>query len=1094
MPISTTPPFTWLVSLASKIIVTLGTRSAKVPIQTIVALVLLASAAYFSILDFSVPYSSSVNTSFEYVPHQGWTQVDLFGKNESSLSYVPSAQTPRYVSAKLVFAGASAGGVVPPATLARVNIPSTITNGDDEATKELLINESDFDMWVQAAESTSYSGWRLRKSFSPRLWIRWNFTRLVALIKQTETFDLAVVGIAYLSMNWTILLLFTSMRKMGSRFLLFISVLCSSMFAFMFAFWTCCYLGVSISAATASEGMPFLLAVIGFQSKIGFTRVVVRQAREHPHVAGDELISNVLTHDMSLFRDYVIIIVALTAAACSGINRLWEFCFLSALTLLYDIFTFCTFYFAILSIKVEMIRIARNEIIRATLEEDGVSHAVAEAVADSSLFGGSYVASASTSTSPLSAGGNPVNLAKSSISHTRKTILQVCLLAFGFVVANVMQFSDVFSFSENMASDFTISPAVTAVFNNNSERAIVTVVSPLVFEHSRFSVRLEDEVFALFAIWTRIVSDPLISKLLVLILAASVGLNGYLFNAARSGVVSHPSTPRARASMENTVAAKRRSSRSVSVVSKDTKAIKEAILSKSESAIAQSPALIESESESSSDSDEESEDGLELSLNQTKLRSMEDCETILKNGQIKSLENDEIAELGVIGKVQLYALEKLLGDTTRAVAVRRKIVSRLSSTQTLENSKLPYRHYDYDRVMGACCENVIGYVPIPVGVAGPLIIDEKPFYLPMATTEGCLVASAMRGCKAINAGGGVTTILTQDGMTRGPCVSFPSLKRAGAAKLWLDSDEGQRTMKKAFDSTSRFARLQNIKTGMAGSLLYIRFRTVTGDAMGMNMISKAVEYSLQFMMESCGFNDMEVVSVSGNYCIDKKPAAINWIEGRGKSIVAEARIPANIVKSVLKCDVDSIVSLNTNKNLIGSAMAGAIGGFNAHAANLVTAIFLATGQDPAQNVESSNCITIMNRVGDDLVVSVSMPCIEVGTIGGGTILEPQGAMLDLLGVRGPHPTQPGSNARQLAKVVASAVLASEISLCGALAAGHLVQSHMALNRKGGTTAPAPNGTAVAPATITSASTTQPNDPSSHPSSTNSPLPGTCIRS
>ncbi|KAI5292809.1 3-hydroxy-3-methylglutaryl-coenzyme A (HMG-CoA) reductase isozyme [Ascosphaera atra] len=316
----------------------------------------------------------------------------------------------------------------------------------------------------------------------------------------------------------------------------------------------------------------------------------------------------------------------------------------------------------------------------------------------------------------------------------------------------------------------------------------------------------------------------------------------------------------------------------------------------------------------------------------------------------------------------------------------------------------------------------------------------------MATTEGVLVASLSRGCKAINAGGGANTVLTGDGMTRGPCVSFPSLRRAGAAKIWLDSEEGQTVMRNAFNSTSRFARLQQMKTAMAGTYLYIRFKTTTGDAMGMNMISKGVEKALQVMSEEGGFEDMTIISVSGNYCMDKKPAAINWIDGRGKSVVAEATIPGDIVKSVLRSDVDALVELNTSKNLVGSAMSGSIGGFNAHASNIVTAIFIATGQDPAQNVESSNCITLMKNVNGNLQITVSMPSVEVGTIGGGTILEAQSAMLDLLGVRGAHPTDPGENARMLARIVAAAVLAGELNLCSALAAGHLVKAHMAHNR------------------------------------------------
>ncbi|KAJ6999061.1 3-hydroxy-3-methylglutaryl-coenzyme A reductase [Populus alba x Populus x berolinensis] len=135
---------------------------------------------------------------------------------------------------------------------------------------------------------------------------------------------------------------------------------------------------------------------------------------------------------------------------------------------------------------------------------------------------------------------------------------------------------------------------------------------------------------------------------------------------------------------------------------------------------------------------------------------------------------------------------------------------------------------------------------------------------------------------------------------------------------------------------------------------------------------------------------------------NKKPAAVNWIGGRGKSVVCEAIIKEEIVKKVLKTSVASLVELNMLKNLAGSAIAGALGGFNAHASNVVSAIFIATGQDPAQNVESSNCITMMEAVNDgkDLHISVTMPSIEVGTIGGGTQLASQSACLNLLGVKG----------------------------------------------------------------------------------------------
>lgn len=147
--------------------------------------------------------------------------------------------------------------------------------------------------------------------------------------------------------------------------------------------------------------------------------------------------------------------------------------------------------------------------------------------------------------------------------------------------------------------------------------------------------------------------------------------------------------------------------------------------------------------------------------------------------------------------------------------------------------------------------------------------------------------------------------------------------------------------------------------------------------MGMNMISKGVQNVLDFLQND--FPDMDVIGISGNYCSDKKPAAVNWIEGRGKSVVCEVTINGDVVRKVLKTSVEALVELNMLKNLTGSAMAGALGGFNAHASNIVSAVYIATGQDPAQNVESSHCITMMEPVNDgkDLHVSVTMPSIEV---------------------------------------------------------------------------------------------------------------------
>lgn len=284
-------------------------------------------------------------------------------------------------------------------------------------------------------------------------------------------------------------------------------------------------------------------------------------------------------------------------------------------------------------------------------------------------------------------------------------------------------------------------------------------------------------------------------------------------------------------------------------------------------------------------------------------------------------------------------------------------------------------------------------------------------------------------------------------MTRAPVVRFPSITKASEVMLWLKKDENFKLIKETFESTSRFAKLQRITTHIASRYLFVRFVAETGDAMGMNMISKGTEKALKRVQKE--FPDMEILSLSGNLCSDKKPAAINWIEGRGKSVVCEAVVSAANVSSILKTSTQAMVDLNLSKNMIGSAMAGCIGGFNAHAANLVTALYIATGQDPAQNVSSSNCITIMEPYGEngqDLYISCTMPSIEIGTVGGGTILPAQSACLEMLGVRGAHEEMPGDNAKQLAKIVCATVLAGELSLMAALASGHLVRSHLRYNR------------------------------------------------
>ena len=806
-------------------------------------------------------------------------------------------------------------------------------------------------------------------------------------------------------MHLTFVSLFMSMRDMGSNFWLATSVLISSVFAFLFGIIVTTKFGVPINLVLLSEGLPFLVVTIGFEKPIILTKAVLsaatnprrQEASTSSEVSkGASAPSNIQSalqvavqeKGFDIIRDYCIEIAILVAGAASGVQGgLTQFCFLAAWILLFDAILLFTFYTAILSVKLEINRIKRHVALSRALQEDGISKRVAENVASSDELSRSK-AGGQGQNGEISGGAPAVFGKKARDSSIPKFKV---LMVTGFLLINALNLCTIpfragnrnaaptsVSGLSNVLTPPSMDPFKVAqngldeIYHEAIQKKsniIVTVLPPIKYDfYSTLDAMASEDIdssisegdyrdYLDYVVGGRVVEgvlmsleDPVVSKWIIVALTVSIALNGYLFNAARWTIKEPRVSPDSQP--ESQTVEKVRPETLVEPVQHlqvDTN------LANGHIATPEDAATVDGTQ------------GLEP-------RDIKQCEQMLKNKQAARLNDTELIELAVRGKIPGYALEKTLEDQsvmtrlaslTRAVKVRRAMVARTPATaefsNSLEYSKLPYQNYNYENVHGACCENVIGYMPIPVGVAGPFVIDGQTYYIPMATTEGVLVASTNRGCKAINAAGGATTVLTGDGMTRGPCVGFQNLARAGAAKLWLDSPEGQKVMKIAFNSTSRFARLQSMKTALAGTYLYIRFKTTTGDAMGMNMISKGVEEALRVMAQESGFDDMATISVSGNYCTDKKAAAINWIDGRGKSVVAEAIIPADVVKSVLKSDVNALVELNMSKNLIGSAMAGSIGGFNAHASNIVTAIFLATGQDPAQNVESSNCITVMRK-------------------------------------------------------------------------------------------------------------------------------------
>jgi hydroxymethylglutaryl-CoA reductase (NADPH) len=405
------------------------------------------------------------------------------------------------------------------------------------------------------------------------------------------------------------------------------------------------------------------------------------------------------------------------------------------------------------------------------------------------------------------------------------------------------------------------------------------------------------------------------------------------------------------------------------------------------------------------------------------------------------------------GDLRLYELEEH-ADPATAAAARRRLVEGESGADLGAVGD-----YVFDAAgVDANVENLLGAAQVPMGVAGPVPVDggaaDGEYYLPMATTEGALVASVNRGLSAIRAAGGATARVTDAGMTRAPVFRVRGVAEAEQTVEWVAENTGN--LRAAAESTTDHGELLDVDTYVVGDSVFLRFVYDTKDAMGMNMATIATREGAALVESE---TPADLVALSGNLCSDKKPAAINAVEGRGRTVSADVVLPREYVAGTLKTTPEAMVEGNTRKNLVGSAKAASLG-FNAHAANTVAAVFLATGQDTAQVVEGANAITTMevrdredgtdNGDGDgdgdgDLYASVSLASLEVGTVGGGTGLPTQREALAVLGLGGGG-DPPGANADALAEVIAVGALAGELSLVAAFTSRHLASAHEELGR------------------------------------------------
>jgi len=336
-------------------------------------------------------------------------------------------------------------------------------------------------------------------------------------------------------------------------------------------------------------------------------------------------------------------------------------------------------------------------------------------------------------------------------------------------------------------------------------------------------------------------------------------------------------------------------------------------------------------------------------------------------------------------------------------------------------------------------ENFIGVAQVPIGVAGPLLVDGEyargTFYVPLATTEGALVASYNRGMKLLYAAGGVRTTVVAEAMQRAPAFGFDSAREARAFGDWLTVNFAD--IKAEAEASTHVGRLHDIEQFPASRFLFLRFNYTTGDAAGQNLTGKATLRACVWIRAN--YPRIRDFYLEANLATDKKSSQVNVLRTRGKRVVAEATIPADLVREVLHATPDRMFRARQVSNL-GGQLAGVNNNGN-HSANAVAALFAATGQDIANVAESSAALVHTELLADgSYYYSITIPALIVATYGGGTGLPTQRECLELLGCYG------SGQVRKFAEIVAATVLCGEVSLGAAVVAGEWVTAHERLGR------------------------------------------------
>ncbi|MDJ0654681.1 MAG: hydroxymethylglutaryl-CoA reductase [Xanthomonadales bacterium] len=392
-------------------------------------------------------------------------------------------------------------------------------------------------------------------------------------------------------------------------------------------------------------------------------------------------------------------------------------------------------------------------------------------------------------------------------------------------------------------------------------------------------------------------------------------------------------------------------------------------------------------------------------------------------------------------KDALKTAERLPGTIPRDAEDDRSpevIRERQQFARELTPSSLEHiSQYSFDpQVTGGNIEHFTGVAQIPLGIAGPLLVHgqaaQGEFYVPLATTEGTLVASYNRGMNVLHQSGGVKCTVVGDNMQRAPVFCFTNAADARRFVDWIN--EHNDDIKRVCKESDPFVTLKYIDYYLASKFAYLRFNYLTGDAAGMNMVGKATFAACNWILQNCRDIEIDRFYLESNFATDKKASMINSMRSRGKRVTAEAVVKRDVLRNVMDADTESIYFHSKVAN-IGSMLSGANNN-GCHAANAITAMFIATGQDVANVSESSAGLVYTELTPEkDLYMSITLPSLIVATVGGGTGLPTQRESLELMDCYGV------GKVIKFAEIVAGTVLAGEISLAAAISSLDWVSSH-----------------------------------------------------